>query len=265
MYYIKGEDIMYKNLGLQLYSVRNHMDTEEGVKETFRRLSEIGYTEAQTAGGFVCPVEKFAEYAKDAGIKIIGTHYDMPENVDSIEEYVNMHKILGTTNAGVGGGAYGNTKEQIFAYIEKVNRLAENLSGYGMKFTYHHHSHEFAKIGGARVIDYMVDGFDKKNVTFVLDTYWLQNAGVNINAWIEKLAGRVDILHIKDRAVKPGTNDGFITEIGSGNIDFDSALRVAEETGVKHICVEQDTWPLGFDSIDCVKKSYDYYMNRYCK
>ncbi len=243
-----------------MYSVRNHMETEEGVKETFRRLAEIGYTEAQTAGAFPIPVEKFAQYAKEAGIAIVGTHYGFPADIDNIEEYVNIHKILGTTNAGVGGGAYGKTKQEVIDYVEKVNRLAENLSKYGMKFTYHHHSHEFAKVpGGDRVIDYMVDGFDKNNVSFVLDTYWLQNAGASVNGWIEKLAGRVDILHIKDRAVKFGTNEGYITEIGSGNIDFVSALKVAEDTGVKHICVEQDTWPLGFDSIDCVKKSYDYF------
>lgn len=258
---------MYKNLGLQLFSVRNHMTDAEGVKETFRRLAEIGYSEAQTAGDFPadCPAELFAKYANDVGIKIVGTHYGFPENIDEIDEYVALHRALGTTNAGVGGGAYGNTPKTVMEYVEKVNRLAENLSKYGMKFTYHHHSHEFAKIGAARPIDYMVDGFDKKNVTFVLDTYWLQNAGVGVDEWIEKLAGRVDILHIKDRAVKPGTNEGFITEIGNGNINFASALKAAEEAGVKHICVEQDTWPLGFDSIDCVGKSYKYFKEVLCK
>lgn len=250
---------MYKNLGLQLYSVRNHMEDEAGIKETFRRLAEVGYTEVQTAGTFPISVEKFAQYANDAGIKIIGTHYGFPQDLDNIEDYVNIHKTLGTTNAGVGGGAYGKTKEEVLAYVEKVNVLAEKLSEYGMKFTYHHHSHEFAKVpGGARVIDYMVDGFDKKNVSFVLDTYWLQNAGVGIYDWLEMLAGRVDILHLKDRAVKFGTNDGYITEVGNGNIDFAKVLKVAEATGVKHICVEQDTWPLGFDSIDCVGKSAKY-------
>lgn len=256
---------MYKNLGLQLYSVRNHMEDEEGVKYTFKRLAEIGYTEAQTAGAFPCPVEKFAEYAKDAGIKIVGTHYGFPADLNDITDYVNLHKTLGTTNAGVGGGAYGKTKEEILAYIDKVNTLAEKLKDYGMKFTYHHHSHEFGKVGGARVIDYFVDGFDKNNVSFVLDTYWLQNAGADVTTWIEKLAGRVDILHIKDRAVKFGANEGFITEIGSGNLDFDKIIKTAEATGVKHICVEQDTWPLGFDSLDCVKKSFDYFAGRYMK
>lgn len=249
---------MFKNIGLQLYSVRNHMETLEGVRDTFKRLAEIGYTEAQTAGGFVGGVEAYSQAAKDAGIKIVGTHYGFPTDLNDIDEYVAIHKALGTTNAGVGGGKYGSTKAEVMAYIEQVNTLADKLSKYGMKFTYHHHTHEFGKVDGKPVFQYMIEGFDKKNVSFVLDTYWLSHAGCDVNAWIEKLAGRVDILHLKDKAVKIGSNDGYITEVGNGNLDFKSIIKVAEASGVKHLCVEQDTWPLGFDSIDCVKKSYDY-------
>lgn len=54
--------------------------------------------------------------------------------------------------------------------IEKINRLAENLSKHGMKFTYHHHAHEFGMIDGFRPMDLFVDGFDKNNVTFVPET-----------------------------------------------------------------------------------------------
>ncbi len=250
---------MFDKLGIQLYSVRNYMEDEAGVKYTFDRLAEIGYKEIQTAGAFPCSVEKFAEHAKNAGLTCVGTHYGMPE-LDKIEEYVQLHKTLGTTIGGVGGGAYGKTKAEVLAYIDKVNAFAEKLSEYGMKFSYHHHSHEFGKVpGGERVIDYMVDGFDKNNVCFVLDTYWLQHAGANVNAWIEKLAGRCDILHLKDKEIPIGTNDGRITMCGSGNIDLEGAIKAADASGVKHLCVEQDSWPAGFDSIDyCAKKSFDY-------
>ena len=251
---------MFEKLGIQLYTVRNYMTDEAGVKYTFDRLAEIGYKEIQTAGDFPCPVEKFAEHAKNAGLTCVGTHYGFPQDINNIEDYVALHKTLGTTTAGVGGGDYGKTKASVMAYIDKVNTLAVKLSQHGMKFSYHHHSHEFAKIpGGDRIIDYMVDGFDKKNVSFVLDTYWLNHAGVDVCQWIEKLAGRVDILHLKDCAITLGANDGHITMCGDGNINFASVIKTAEATGVKHLCVEQDTWPSGFDSLNyCAKQSFDY-------
>ena len=251
---------MFEKLGIQLFTVRNYMTDEAGVKYTFDRLAEIGYKEIQTAGDFPCPVEKFAEHAKNAGLTCVGTHYGFPQDINNIVDYVALHKTLGTTTAGVGGGDYGKTKASVMAYIDKVNTLAEKLSQHGMKFSYHHHSHEFAKIpGGNRIIDYMVDGFDKNNVSFVLDTYWLNHAGVDVCQWIEKLAGRVDILHLKDCAITLGANDGHITMCGDGNINFASVIKTAEATGVKHLCVEQDTWPSGFDSLNyCAKQSFDY-------
>ena len=249
---------MFGRIGLQLYSVRNHMEDAQGVKDTFRRLAEIGYKEVQTAGGFPGGVEEFAKAARENGIEIIGTHCGFPENLDDISEYVNMHRTLGTVRAGVGGGRYGGTAREINNYIDSVNTLAEKLAGYGMKFTYHHHTHEFARVDGRRVIDYMIDGFDRKNVSFVLDTYWLNHAGCDVNAWIRKLEGSVEILHLKDKAVKLGSNDGYITEVGGGNLDFETIIKTAEDAGVGHLCVEQDTWPAGFDSIDCAAKSYEY-------
>lgn len=249
---------MFKNIGLQLYSVRNHMEDLDGIKYTFKRLAEIGYTEIQTADNYNCSAEEFIAAAKENGLKVIGTHYSFPTDLNKLDDYIAYHKTLETTNAGVGGGASNKSKEDLLKYIDSVNALGEKLAQHGMKFTYHHHSHEFGKIGNTRVIDYLIDGFDKNNVSFVLDTYWLSHAGCDVNAWIEKLAGRVDILHLKDKEVAFGSNDGHITEVGSGNLDFASIIKTADATGVKHLCVEQDTWPLGFDSIDCVKKSCDY-------
>jgi len=130
-----------------------------------------------------------------------------------------------------------------------------------MKFTYHHHAYEFSKLGDQRIIDILIDGLNPETTSFVLDTHWLQKGGVNIIEWLKKLEGRCEILHLKDYAVAPGENNGYITECGSGNINFEEVIKAADAIGVKHLCVEQDTWPLGFDSVDyCMKKSYDHLM-----
>lgn len=249
---------MFKNVGIQLYSIRNHTQDLEGIKHALKSLAEIGYTELQTAGAFPCSVEEYMSVVKENGLKIIGTHYILPENLDDLDDYIAYHKALETTNAGVGGGASGKNKEDLMAYIDHVNALAEKLAEHGMKFTYHHHSHEFGKVDTLRTMDYLVDGFDKKNVSFVLDTYWLSHAGCDVNEWIKKLEGRVDILHLKDKEIPFGTNDGIITEVGSGNLNFESIIKTAEATGVKHICVEQDDWPSDRDSLECAKMSFDH-------
>ncbi len=259
---------MYNKFSLQAYTVRDHMESAEDVKSTFKQLAAMGYTGIQTADDFIkCPVELYAQAAVDAGLEIVGTHYGPSKDVAlyaaddaEFEKYLAIHKTLNTKNAGIGGAVHRSVAE-IMQFIENANRLGEKLSKYGMRFTYHHHSQEFAKVEGKRPIDLLVDGLDKKYTAFVIDTYWLNNAGVDVNAWIEKLAGRCDILHIKDRGVKPFTSEGYITEIGNGNLDFKTILKTAEDVGIEHICVEQDIWPEGVDSLECVRRSAEYLKN----
>ena len=90
-------------LGIQLYSVRDRMTTEAGIIKTFNELAKIGYTQAQTAGDFVILPDRFAKYAHDAGIEIIGTHYDWEAIKNDTENTVRIHETLGTANVGIGG------------------------------------------------------------------------------------------------------------------------------------------------------------------
>ena len=91
-------------------------------------------------------------------------------------------------------------------------------------------------------MDMLVEGLDPDTTSFVLDTYWVQHGGGDVRYWIEKLAGRVDILHLKDmKRVLRNDNVQQITEVGNGNLSWDLILDTAKKTGVKYYVVEQDT------------------------
>ena len=111
-------------------------------------------------------------------------------------------------------------------------------------------------------MDYLYEGLNPETVSFCLDTHWVQRGGGNPTTWIKKLAGRIDILHLKDMAV---INDNgvqpLITEIGNGNIDFDSVIEAAPKSGVRYYCVEQDICP--GDPMDSLKISADYIKKHY--
>lgn len=257
-----------KKFGLQLYSVRDHMADEASLREAFLKLAEMGYSYGQTAGtyDFISP-EKYAQYAREAGIEICGTHYSWDRIRNDVEGTVAYHKALGTTNVGIGGMPWDarHSVDALNAFIDEFNACAAKYAEYGMKLTYHNHSFEFKKLEDGRTLfDHLVEKFDKENVSFVLDTYWLQHGGKDIREMIEMLAGRVDILHIKDmeacRDIRIGDQTvsvPYITEIGSGNINFKSIIPLAEKCGVKYIVVEDDR-AVEVGSYDAVKKSADY-------
>jgi sugar phosphate isomerase/epimerase len=257
---------MFKKLGLQVYTVRDYMKDEASIDATFAKLAELGYTEIQSAG---YESETYAALAKKHGLTVVGTHYSLDKILNDVEGTVALHKALGTTNIGV-GGCSARTYEQITEFIEKYNKAAAIYGKLGFKLTYHNHSFEFVEVkDGKSMMDMLVEQLDKEYVSFVLDTCWVANAGCDVCSWLEKLSGRVDILHLKDLKVTFADEGKWavkqqLCEIGNGNLDWKKILDTAEATGVKHIVVEQDnSWIDGdpFKSLEFSKKYLDQFMN----
>ena len=229
------------------------MNNAEDIRNSFRRLKELGYDIVQTAGCSI-PWQEFGKIAQEEGLEICGTHDDMGLMLRDPAKAMENHRFLGTTNMGV-GGFWPNTIPEIEDFINKANTIADNIREHGFKFTYHNHNHEFYRYeNGKTMMDMLVEGLDKRNITFVLDTYWVQYGGGDICSWIEKLSGRIDILHLKEMGT---TREApYITEIGNGNMNWEKIIGTAMEAGVKYFVVEQDEWP--GDPFDSVARSSEY-------
>ena len=233
---------MFKNLGVQLYTIRDYMKDPEIADVAFAKLARLGYTEAHTAGCDFDPT-LFRDLLAKHGIKIIGTHYSLDEILNNPEKTMEIHRLWGTTNVGIGGAIKTNIAD-LKKFIADYNRAAEIYGKEGFRLTYHHHHYEFARVDGYRtMMDFLVEELDPVNTSFVADTCWLSAGGADVCEWLEKLRGRIDILHLKDMTVK--RNDAgyllpYITEVGNGNLSFDPIMKKAEEIGVKHYVVEQD-------------------------
>ena len=250
---------MIKKLGLQLYTIRSTMDTAENIRASFKKLRELGYEVGQTAGCAIDYVE-YGKIAKEEGIEICGTHDNYDIMVNDIDRAIANHKALGTTNMGIGGcNAQKDGVAGVEKFIEQANKIADRAYEEGMKFTYHNHSHEFMRLpNGKTMMEMLVEGLDPKKTSFVLDTYWVQHGGADIRRLIERLSGRIDILHLKDMAAyHPETKAPYYTQVGDGNIDMKDIVAHAENHGVKYFVVEQDG-NFEIDSVSSIKKSFDF-------
>ena len=137
---------MFNKLGLQVYTVRDHIKDEQSMDATFAKLAEIGYSELQTAGW---ESETYAALAKKHGLTVVGTHYNYGKIINNIDETVALHKALGTTNIGV-GGCSARSYDEIMAFIEKYNAAAA----------------EYAK--GKRVGGEVIDVVNKNGVNYTV-------------------------------------------------------------------------------------------------
>ncbi len=243
-----------EKIGVQLFTVRDFMHTEEAVRETFKKLKDLGYDQAQTAG---CEIsyEAFGAAAKDAGIEIVGTHDNFELMCNDFDTAYKNHQCLGTSIMGV-GGFFSKDPKDFEELIQKANEVGVKLAPKGGRFTYHNHSSEFCKLSNGKTgMDMLYEGLDPKVTSFVLDTYWVQNGGGDVRHWIEKLAGRIDILHLKDMKMIDN-NTREITEIGNGNLYWEGIIETAQKTGVKYYVVEQDNCP--GDPFESLKISSEY-------
>ena len=253
---------MFNKLGVQLYTIRDYMKDPEFADIAFKKLAEMGYTEAHTAS-VALDNKLFCELLAKHGISIIGTHYSHSKILNDYEGTVALHKMWNTTNIGIGGmpTEARASLEGLRTFINSFNKAAEEYAKEGFRLTYHNHNFEFLRIDGKKTImDILYEELDPVNTSFVLDTCWVAAGAGDVCDWMEKLKGRIDILHLKD--IEPYFHEKKITqgytEIGNGNIWWDGVLEIAEKIGVKHYVVEQDGRWIDGDPFKSLQVSRDY-------
>ena len=253
-----------KEFGIQIFSVRDKFKNVEDTKEALIALGEMGYSTIQTAGTYpYIEPQLFARYVREAGLTVCGTHYPFENIENDIEGTIAYHEVLGTKNIGIGDmpKEFLESEKKTLEFIERYNKLAKIYSARGFKLTYHNHNFEFVKFeSGKTIFDLLIEGLDRENVSFVLDTFWCQYAGIDVRDMIERLSGRIDILHLKEMTADRSNIDKYpypMVAIGEGNMNFAGIIKTAERAGVTYFVVEDDRCPEGASLIEA-KKSADY-------
>lgn len=251
-----------KEIGLQLYSVRDvFLKDESSIREGFCKLADMGYTQAEPAGLLIDPAH-FAQYAKEAGVAIVNTHYDGDEIFDNTEETMRVHELLGCRYIGTGG--YRHTcVSDVESLIERANRAGKLLKKGGFKFVYHNHSTEFIKLeNGKSTYEMLLEGLDPETCALELDCFWAQNAGIDPASFITAHKDLIRLVHIKDMAVRrnPETGSGmnYMTEVGHGNMNYKRIVEAADAAGVDYYVVEQDNYWMNGDPYEAVAASCRY-------
>ena len=131
-----------------------------------------------------------------------------------------------------------------------------------MPLGYHNHHHEFVNLdgpGSETAYDYLRQHLSR-DCWFEVDTYWIQYAGADPAAWIERFAGRLPCVHLKDFGVS-GDRKAQMRPVGQGNLNWDRILESCAKANVAWYIVEQDDCN-GLDPFECLRASRDYLVGR---
>lgn len=249
-------------IGLQLWTVRDQL--KEDLPGTLKAIADAGYRQVEL--GTVLEADKYIPTAKDLGMDVTSAFIDWksiaaPEadNAADIDKIIERAHHFGLKHIVFGyiGKGHRETVDQYKAHAERANAAGEKCKDAQLQLCYHNHSFEFADLGdGVTGWDVFVEEFDKDNVKFEVDVFWVKVGGLNPFKAMRALEGRISQVHLKDMQKGTGTihDEGQVPkeafqELGDGVIDMAKVMKIAAKMGAEQCHVEQDQSPNPIESI----------------
>ena len=257
-------------IAAQIYCFRDFLQTERGIADTFRRLNAMGYEAVQLTASLpesVTP-EKLLKLLSDHGLKAVSSHEGGAKIFNETDRIIEKLQTLGIKHLAYPGPHLSPTGVgEVIDMAEKLNVLALKFKEHGITLAYHNHHIEFRRFEGKLMLDLIYE--NAPVLQGDIDTHWVQRGGGNPLSWIKRLAGRMDVIHLKDYGVDTAeiknvwSNQPVMKPVGHGNLEWDAIIPAAEQTGVKVFVVEHDKDVL--DPFDSFAKSFAFLAENFCR
>jgi len=254
--------VKIENIALQLYTLRDFIRTPGDIADTLKKVARIGYRAVQVSGMGPIEESELVAICQGEGLTICATHEPGDVILKTPEKVVERLSRLGCkyTAYPYPAGIDFSDESSVKGLIAGLDKSGAVLADAGQTLMYHNHAHEFIRSGGRTILERIYAETNPRSLAGEPDTYWVQYGGGNPAAWIEKLSGRVPVLHCKDYVVQPPDSPRY-AEVGYGNLDWSAIIAAAEKAGTEWFVVEQDTCP--GDPFESIRLSFDYLSNTF--
>ena len=246
----------------QLYTLREFLQTPEEIARTLHRVKALGYDAVQVSGMGPIAETELRKIVDGEGLTICATHENGRRILEEPERVIDRLRQLNCRHT-----AYPFPHEipadraGVIALAVKLDEAARKFEAAGLTLSYHNHDLEFARFEGDLWLDLIYRHAPALRAE--LDLFWVQAGGGSPERWVEKMAGRQVLIHLKDygmlltperaRAMRP---------VGQGNLDWYRILPAAERSpGLEWYIVEQDVCQK--DPFESLKDSLDYLVENF--
>jgi sugar phosphate isomerase/epimerase len=258
-----------EKIGVQLYTVRDGIKVD--FAGTLEKIAAIGYQEVELAGYFDHPAKEIRAMLDKAGLTAPSAHFpldvlqaSLPETIESA--HIMGHKFLVCPSLNEKLRKEPDGYKKVGA---EFNKIGEATKKAGIQFAYHNHVFEFQPgTDGKLPYDVLLESSDPQLVKMEMDLCWFTLGGQDPVAYFNKYPGRFPLVHVKDLKKVPKLAPGqksdelthsaekeYMTEAGSGVIDWKRIFASGEKAGIEHYFVEHDSPKDPFASLTA---SYKY-------
>jgi sugar phosphate isomerase/epimerase len=267
-------------IGVQMMMLKNEVEAS-GPYEVLRRLQAIGFSAVEVSQ-IPMSTQNVAEMQRakdelgtDFGALSAGLETGPNDSlVDDYPKIVADARTLGASRVRIGMMPFAAmaSHEALLAFCRQAEEVAVRLAGDGLTLYYHNHHLEFATRGGTSILDIIRAA--APTMRLEIDVHWVQRGGKDPVRTLQKYAGLVDLVHLKDyrvgelpstafEALQSGDYAGFMQaftgvvqfgEVGEGNLDWTGIIDQALASGAQYLLIEQDD-QYGRDPFHCLQTS----------
>lgn len=250
-----------KNVGAQLYTLRDLLKTPADIAATLRRVRAIGYETVQISGLGPIEPKELKKFLDDCGLWGCTTHEAPDVIFKETDRLIEKLKLYGAVTTAIPSiGQEYRSAEGYKRLAQLANEAGRKLKAAGIALMYHNHGFEFQRYGDKLGLEILYAESDPGLLQGEIDTYWVQYGGGDPAAWCRRLKGRMPVVHLKDMTVID--DQPAMAEIGRGNLDFKAIRDACDRGGVTWFMVEQDTCRR--PPLESLKLSYDYIKEKLC-
>jgi len=175
---------------------------------------------------------------------------------ENINQVVDTQKALGSGHLVTGFGPNDmKTVDACKACAAKFALATELLAPHGIRFSFHNHYWEFARVEDGRT-PYEIIMAEAPGVMSQLDLYWVAFGGADPVEILGEYGTRIELVHVKDGLLG---GEAHFKALGTGQVDLAAAIKAVDPETTKWLIVEQDR--TAGDMMTDVRVSYAYLVN----
>jgi len=249
MSWAAADDRKLDKIGVQLYTVRELF--KKDFEATLAKVAAIGYREVEFAGYPNVPPQQVRAVLDRNGLAGVSGHVEFKAISAELSKALDTAHAIGQTYVVCPFiDESMRTPDGWKRVTDTFNRTGEECKKAGIQFAYHNHDFEFKAENGQMPYDIILNNTDPKLVKMEMDLFWTVKGRQDPLTYFNRFPGRFCLVHVKDMK-----QNGEMTEVGSGSIDFKKIFAQSEKAGIQHYFVEHDQPK---DPLESIKASYEY-------
>jgi len=235
-------------VGLQMWSLREYLPND--LPGTLAKVRAMGFREVEGAGLWKHTVAELKAALDGAGLRCQSAHMGFERLRDDASGAFAEAKALGASWVVCPWIPHDKafTRDDALKAAEAFNTIALAADGAGLRFAYHCHGYEMLPSPEGTRFDTLAQHTDPKRVSFQVDVFHALHGGANPVDLINRYAGRVTSLHLKDLkkgvAITKGTGTATSdvdVPLGTGQVEWPAVLRAAMKAGASLYYIEDES------------------------